>query len=519
MARMDKCNRILVLDNSEDNIGLVSVLLGSKGPCFEIKEIRDAATLATELGNGRFAAVITDYDLGWMDGIRVTKSVKSLWPKRPVILLAADIKPEQLTDALRAGLDGYVPRTSSGYVRLASVLLELLERESARQATEGLYQRLIEGLHDGILAGSRTTGIIQFNQSLARILGVTDPSELHGKDMDEFLVSAEARSRWAKVVAEGQSLRNLESKILRADGEIGWIRLNLWPFFEKANGQVGYEGTLTDITEFKRAQSELFEREDALKRSHAELEHIPYVVSHDIQEPLQLISRYSMLLKQKLADRKDEDIDRFIGHLLESADRMQSRIDDILQYSRLGSRLQPFKPVDLQIVLGEVVENLRLAIEETGAQIIYHVLPVVTADRVQMLQLFENLVSNAIKFSGGSTPKVQILAMEQGDSWVISVKDNGIGIDLKHHDRIFLMFQRLHTAAEFPGSGIGLAICKKIVDNHGGRIWAESAPGEGSTFHVSIPMRESGFSKAWLLKQEDGMESLGQKSGRGKWHG
>lgn len=516
---MDKCNRILVLDNSKDNIDLVSVLLGAKGPCFEIIEVRDAATLSAELGTGRFAAVITEYDLGWMDGIRVIKSVKSLWPNRPVILLAAVIKPEELTDALRAGLDGYVPKSSSGYVRLTSVLLELLERESARQATEGLYQRLVEGLHDGILSGSKAAGIIQFNQALARILGVADPSELHGKDMDEFLVSADARSRWRKAVEEGQSVRNLESKILRADGEIGWIRLNLWPFYEKANGQVGYEGTLTDITEFKRAQSDLFEREDALKRSRSEMEHIPYVVSHDVQEPLQLISRYSMLLKQKLAERKDEDIDRFMDHLLESADRMQSRIDDILQYSRLGSRLQPFKPVDLQLVMDEVVENLRLAIEESGAEVIYHVLPVVTADRIQMVQLFENLISNAIKFSGDRKPKVQILAMEHGDSWVISVKDNGIGIDLKHHDRIFLMFQRLHTAAEYPGTGIGLAICKKIVDNHGGRIWAESTPGQGATFHVSIPMRESGFSKAWLLKEENSVESMSQKSGRGEWHG
>jgi len=495
-------NRILVLENSPDNVALVSVLLASKLEKIEIQEVFDAASFATELAHGNFLAVITEFHLDWMDGIQVIQSVKSLWPNRPVILMTTGIKPEQLTDALRAGLDGYVAKESSGYVRLPAVLLEQLERQTARQSTDGLYQRLIEALPEGIFAGSRRTGIRQFNRSLARILGVADAAELHGKDLDEFLMTPEARTRWQEAVNEGQPVRNLESKILRADGEIGWVRLNVWPFHESAGGTVGYEGTLTDITDFKRAQFELREREEILKRSRTELEHIPYVVSHDLQEPLQLVTRYAALLKQRLAGAENEETGRFLSHLLESAERMQERIDDVLRYSRVGTQVQPFKPVDLGKVIEEVRENLKLAIEEADAKVVYHALPVITADRNQMVLLFENLIANAIKFAGDAPPVVQVLAMEQDEAWVISVKDNGIGINPRHHHRIFLMFQRLHTASEYPGTGIGLAICKRIVDNHGGRIWVDSAPGEGATFHVSIPMRESGLPRGWITNDE-----------------
>jgi len=495
-------NRILVLENNRDNVALISVLLASKLDHFEIQEIFDAATFATEVAHGNFLAIITEFHLDWMDGIKVIQSVKSLWPKRPVILVTKDIAPEHLTDALRAGLDGYVSKESSGYVRLPTILLELLERQTARQSTDGLYQRLIEGLPEGIFSGNRRNGITQFNRSLAQILGETDPAALHGKDLDEYLLSGDSRTLWQQAIKEGKTLQQVESKILRADGEIGWIRLNVRPFQESAVGAMGYEGTVTDITEYVRARAELIEREEAMKRSRNELEHIPYIVSHDLQEPLQIVSRYAVLLKNRLAAQGDAEINRFVQHLIDSGERMQERIDDVLRYSRIGTRTQPLKPVDLGQVIEEVRENLKLAIEEAGAKIVFHVLPVVTADRSQMVLLFENLIGNAIKFAGDKPPVVQLLAMEQGEAWVISVKDNGIGINPRYHEKIFLMFQRLHSASEVPGTGIGLAICKKIIDNHGGKIWVDSTPGEGSTFHVSLPMRESGFPKGWITNEE-----------------
>jgi PAS domain S-box-containing protein len=242
-----------------------------------------------------------------------------------------------------------------------------------------------------------------------------------------------------------------------------------------------------DITERRRAEEELKRHAEELARSNAELEQFAYVASHDLQEPLRMVASYTQLLSRRYRDRLDSTAEEFMDYAVDGARRMQNLINDLLTYSRVGTRGKEFAPTDCGKVLETAIANLQTAIEENGAAVAQDPLPVVMADDSQMLQLLQNLVANAVKFHGAEPPRVHVSARRQAKDWLFAVRDNGIGIDSAHQQRIFTIFQRLHGKAEYPGTGIGLAICKKIVERHGGRIWVESQAGQGATFLFTIP--------------------------------
>jgi light-regulated signal transduction histidine kinase (bacteriophytochrome) len=241
----------------------------------------------------------------------------------------------------------------------------------------------------------------------------------------------------------------------------------------------------------KRAAELLAQKAQALARSNAELQHFAYIASHDLQEPLRMVTSFLELLKRHCEGQFDAQAEEFWAFAFDGAKRMQHMINDLLTYSRVGTHGQDFAPVDCEDVLERTLTNLRMMIDEQGAQVTGDPLPVVMGDETQLGQLFQNLISNAVKFRGAHPPEVHVGARRMGRTWRFSVRDNGIGIPAKHRERIFLMFQRLHTQEEYPGSGIGLAICQKIVERHGGRIWVESQPGEGSTFYFTLPVSVS----------------------------
>jgi light-regulated signal transduction histidine kinase (bacteriophytochrome) len=235
------------------------------------------------------------------------------------------------------------------------------------------------------------------------------------------------------------------------------------------------------------------ERTAELARSNAELEQFAYIASHDLQEPLRMVSSYVQLLSRRYRGKLDKDADEFIDFASEGATRMQRLINDLLAYSRVGTRGKSFENVNLDAVLARALENLQIAIKEKNALVTYDPLPSVYGDSGQLIQVFQNLIDNAIKFSGGHQPVVHISARLEGDQCICSVKDNGIGIAPEYLNKLFMLFQRLHTRKEYPGTGLGLAICKRIVERHGGKIWVESKPGEGSTFYFIIPTTQRSY--------------------------
>jgi light-regulated signal transduction histidine kinase (bacteriophytochrome) len=224
-----------------------------------------------------------------------------------------------------------------------------------------------------------------------------------------------------------------------------------------------------------------------LERSNAELEEFAYVASHDLQEPLRAIEGCAQLLRERYLDKLGSLGDKLITHTVEGVVRMQALIDDLLTFSRLETRGNLFEHTDCSAVLELVLSNLSAAVEKTKAVITHDAMPNILADETQLIQLFQNLISNALKFCGDRNPRIHIAAISKRNEWFFSVQDNGIGIDPQHFERIFHVFQRLHTRREYPGTGIGLAVCKKIVQRHGGRIWVESEPTKGSIFYFTIP--------------------------------
>ena len=232
--------------------------------------------------------------------------------------------------------------------------------------------------------------------------------------------------------------------------------------------------------QIKRTQEEL-------KRSNSELEQFAYVASHDLQEPLRMVTNYVQILAEDYKGKLSDDADRFIEYIVGGAGRMRTLIDDLLSISRIGNQGREFEPTDCNDVLRRVIANLETTIDNSGAMVTHDVLPIVNGDAVQLAQLFQNLISNGIKFRREETPHVHVSAEKKDDEWVFSVRDNGIGIAPRHYQRIFLMFQRLHGRSEYSGTGIGLALCQKIVQRHRGRIWLDSEEGKGSTFYFTVP--------------------------------
>ena len=247
------------------------------------------------------------------------------------------------------------------------------------------------------------------------------------------------------------------------------------------------EGLQQEIATRKRAEARLQATLIEVERSNQELEQFAYVASHDLQEPLRMVSSYTQLLAQRYEDQLDDKAKKFIGYAVDGAVRMQRLINDLLAYSRVSSQGKDFETIDAHAVLGEALRNLAAAIKENQALIINEDLPTVRADATQLCQLFQNLIANAIKFKGADLPRIYIAASDLGHEWCFTVQDNGIGIEEQYADKVFVLFQRLHTRLEYPGTGIGLAICKRIVERHGGRIWFDSEPGKGTTFSFTLP--------------------------------
>jgi two-component system, chemotaxis family, sensor kinase Cph1 len=288
--------------------------------------------------------------------------------------------------------------------------------------------------------------------------------------------------------SRGKEIRNYEFDFVYLDNQVRHMMGNASPLYDENKNPRGSVSAFIDITKNKDAEIKMKELVKELERSNKELEQFAYVTSHDLKEPLRMISSFTQLLERRYKGKLDQDADEFIEYIVNGANRMQRLLDDLLEYSRITTGPKKYEKVNLEDIVDECVNNLKIAINETNAKIDYDPLPVVVANRTQMIQLFQNLLSNAIKFQSKTTPIVGISALKDEDRYVFAVKDNGIGIDPKYQKRIFKVFQRLHARNEYDGTGIGLSLIKKIVQYHNGNIWIKSELGKGSTFYFTLPI-------------------------------
>ncbi len=292
-----------------------------------------------------------------------------------------------------------------------------------------------------------------------------------------------------------------ELRNYRKDGSLFWNELYIAPVRDPQGRLTHFIGIQTDITQRKHQEIELANKTRELAQSNAELQQFAYVASHDLQEPLRMVASYTQLLGKRYRGKLDQDADEFIGYAVDGATRMQLLIRDLLEYSRVGAERQSFEETDCELVFQQAMQNLSASVRERHVEVTHDPLPTVQASPTHLIQVFQNLIGNALKFQGDAPPDIHVGAKALPDGWEFSVRDNGVGIPGEQLDRIFAIFQRLHGQSEYPGTGIGLTICNRIVGKYGGQIWAESEPGQGSTFYFT------------LMTPQEGMKSIPSKAG------
>ena len=325
--------------------------------------------------------------------------------------------------------------------------------------------------------------LIELNPAWEQILGYR-PESLSGHSLTEIVHPDDLGTVTSalKGAARGLASNRFEARCRHRDGNFHWLA---WVVVVSPHEKLLYAAA-RDVTERRLAEDQLRQQAEELERSNSELEQFAYVASHDLQEPLRIVSSYVQLLARRYKGRLDQDADEFIAYAVEGANRMKSLINDLLAYSRVSTRGKEFAAVRMEEAYERATQNLKLAIKDSAATVTRDPLPTVLADNLQMTQLLQNLISNAIKFRGASPPRVHVGVRRQDEHWLFFVRDNGIGIDPQYAERIFVIFQRLHNRDEYPGTGIGLAICRKIIERHGGQIWVESQVGQGATFYFTL---------------------------------
>ena len=384
-------------------------------------------------------------------------------------------------------------------------LEELVRQRTAQlEAANSQLQALFDVANVGILLLDDCGAVKRVNNTLSRWIGKDLPTNgerqpgdllgcVHAIDgqgtcgTTTHCSGCPIRNAFESVLRTGQPVHDVETEaVLSVAGkeERLWLEVSADPVV--LDGRRHAILAMNNITARKRAEDNLKQTAEQLARSNQELEQFAYVASHDLQEPLRVVTGYVQLIERKYKDRLDADAGQFFFFIIDGVARMQQLITDLLNYSRVGTRAAPFRRVNMQVVLDRALANLKAVIAESGATVTHDSLPTIEGDDSQLVQVFQNLIGNGLKFHGDESPHITVSAHRNGDGWEFAVRDNGIGIDKQYWEQIFVIFQRLHTRQKYPGTGIGLAICKRIIERHGGRIWLDSEPGRGTTFYFTL---------------------------------
>jgi PAS domain S-box-containing protein len=378
--------------------------------------------------------------------------------------------------------------------RITAEAQKLRESEKALKASEERLKRSQEIAHLGSWELDLEKNILTWSDEVYRIFGM-QPQEFSAT-YESFLEAVHPDDReavdqaYAGSVNEARDSYEIEHRVVRkSTGEIRHVHEKCRHFRDETGRIIRSVGMVHDITERKRSERERELLLAEVQRSNAELEQFAYVASHDLQEPLRMVGSYTTLLEKKYKEHLDERAHEYIHFAVDGAERMQKLIEGLLAYSRITRRGEEFKQVDLNGVFSLAVSNLSVIIQETRAEVTKDDLPMISGDEIQLVQLLQNLIGNGIKYRKLDVrPRVHLSGKKDGRYNVLSVRDNGIGIETKYYERIFQIFQRLHSRSKYSGTGIGLALCRRIVERHHGRIWVESVPGEGSTFFFTVPV-------------------------------
>jgi PAS domain S-box-containing protein len=492
---MNNLPRVLIIDENANDRELASLVLTGEFGNLELEAVGTAAGFSSALAAGRFGIVITEASFSWSTGIELIRLVREVRPECPVILFTAEVGEELWSETLRLGIDGYVSKSSAGFVRLPAAVRSVFfrsRRKAVASSRDAPYRRLVEGLPVGVFIATLEGEILEANPAFASMLGLFDPEEASWTNFPNLFANPAAADEWRSRMTSTRSVRNFDVELKKADESPMWARISSWVVEDPDSKMQHIQGIVEETGDYHAAQQELADRTEALARSNDELEQFAYVVSHDLQQPLSVVSSYLEMLGDSARERLEEDEESYLDRAASAAGRVQEMVDAVLGFARVDSRGGDFGPVDLGAVLEQVKTELWKEITVAKSEITNDPLPTLIADEGQMELLLQNLVSNALKFSGPPPAEIHISSEESEVEWTIAVRDNGIGIDPEAAERIFVMFQRLHTEKEFPGTGIGLAICKRIVDRHGGKIWVESEQLLGATFYFTIPKRAAG---------------------------
>ncbi len=534
---------VLVVEDSATQAMELEHLLETNG--HEVTTAKDGENALRAIGEHRPSIILSDIVMPNMDGYEFCRRLKAnpATSDIPVILLTALHQPQDILRGLECGADNFIIKPwepqqlldrlnfilSRGseaarysgedgrkisfmgeeftitskqdqvldyFVTTFEEFVRSREREhsiklaEARKAAAALAElaAIVESSYDAII-GEASEGVIKsWNQGAERVYGYT-AEEMVGRSVLE-LAPADRHEEAKEIldaVQGGAIVNRPDTRRLRKDGTEIDVSLIVSPVMDAEGEIVGSSSIVRDITEQKKAERELREFSEDLTRSNEELQQFARVASHELQEPLRLVSSYVQLLEKRYKSELDADADEFIGYAVEGVTRMSRIINDLLAFREIGERAIGAEPTHCEIALRAALAGLETTIRECDARVTHDPLPKVRAESAQLVKLFEHLIGNALKFRGQDPPVVHVGVEANGGEWTFSIRDNGIGIEPQYTERIFRIFQRLHGKEEYPGTGIGLAISKKIVERYGGNIWVESKKDEGSTFYFTLP--------------------------------
>jgi len=376
---------------------------------------------------------------------------------------------------------------------LTALEADLQERariDLALRKSEEKFSVAFQTFPDAVLLAVLSSGeLIEVNEAFTQIIGHPREQAIGRTTIDLGMwAEPEERKIYAAEMEQTGRVVARETTFRRASGEVFVAELASETL--ELDGSLCVLSVIRDVTQARQAERELLHRTEDLARSNRDLEQFAYVASHDLQEPLRMVINYTQLLQRRYSDKLDDDAKDFMGFAVEGARRMQTLITELLAYSRVETKGQPFESANLDAALDEALRNLRVAIEDAGAVITHDEMPVAFCDQAQIRQVFQNLIGNAVKFHGNEPPRIHVGVRREADVWVISVKDNGIGIESEYFEEVFRIYRRLQSREAYPGTGMGLAICKRIIERHGQHLWVESAPGLGTTFFFTLQAAE-----------------------------